>query len=364
MKMDTRRSCKREALSGNPLAVLAPASRNSGVMRYPVDSGRCANDGGPDGALPPPAPSMTHYPTSFEQFERVCQKPDHRRIGNLMARRVTRPLALRITWLLASWPVHAHTATLGGWACAVGAVVALGLGTVFGWALAAGLLQLWYLLDHVDGQLARLRNTASLDGTQLDYLMHHTVHLLVPVGIGWGVTQRWGSTAWIALGLAAGVSWMLVTLRHDARYKAFFRRLKRLEGELQVLGGGGGRPTAPPPWPSHPLKLAAWAARKSGEMHVAMNLIALLALAGWLTAIEMPWLAAMYLVAIATAGGTVAAWEITREQLRGASEREFAAWFHAGDMSSDVDPEDAPAPKERRLQRITESEETPGTSGH
>jgi len=289
--------------------------------------------------------STAQYPTSFQQFERVCQKPDHRRIGNWMARRITRPMALRITWLLAPYGVHAHAVTLVGWACAAAAAVALSRGTVLCWSMAAGLLQLWYLLDHVDGQLARLRGTASLDGTQLDYLMHHTVHLLVPVGIGWGVTERWGDTAWIALGLAAGIGWLLVTLRHDARYKAFFRRLKRLDGELLVAGGGGQRPAAPPPMPRHPLKLTVWFSRKVGEMHVAMNLVALLAVVGWGLPAVMSSLAAGYLVVLAVGGTAVAAWDIAREQHAGTAEREFDAWFRPVQNATGGSPVRTSAPE-------------------
>ena len=71
-----------------------------------------------------------------------------------------------------------------------------GLGLACGWIVAAGLLQLWYLLDHVDGQLARLRGTASLDGVQLDFLMHHTVNLLVPLG----AVGDWPCVAWSRCG--------------------------------------------------------------------------------------------------------------------------------------------------------------------
>ena len=61
-----------------------------------------------------PMPTIT-----LREFSRRCQKPDHDRIGNWMARRISRPLALRITWVLAPWGVSANTATLAAWVCAV-----------------------------------------------------------------------------------------------------------------------------------------------------------------------------------------------------------------------------------------------------
>ena len=93
-----------------------------------------------------------------------------------------------------------------------------------------------YLLDHVDGQLARLHGVSSLDGTQLDYLMHHTINLLVPLGIGVGLFVRW-PTALVRGRIGVGVSLLLITLSTTPD-KAFYRRLKRLHGTLHVHGGG------------------------------------------------------------------------------------------------------------------------------
>ena len=68
----------------------------------------------------------------------------------------------------------------------------------------------------------------------------------------------------------------MVTLQHDARYKAFIVRLKRLHGRLEVLGGGGGRPEPPGPIPANPLRALFWLARKACEMHVVMNCLTLM----------------------------------------------------------------------------------------
>jgi O-antigen/teichoic acid export membrane protein len=262
-----------------------------------------------------------------EEFERRCQKPDHRRIGTWMARRITRPAALRITRLVAPWGVTANAATLAAWGCGVTAAAALAGGTIGAWLLAAVLLQLWYLLDHVDGQLARLRGTASLDGTQLDYLMHHTVNLLVPLGIGYGLFVRTAEPLWLLGGLVWGMSLLLITLQHDARYKAFARRLKRLRGVLHVQGGGGGRPEPQPPIPRHPVRLVSWLARKACETHVIMNLLGVLALAQWALGDTQMLLARAYLGCMAPVALGVTAWAIGRSQRAQAAEQEFAACY-------------------------------------
>jgi hypothetical protein len=261
------------------------------------------------------------------ELERRCQKPDYRRVGNGMARRLSRPAALRVTQVVAPWGLSADVATLAAWAAGVAAAAAFGWGTVLGWVLGAILLQLWYLLDHVDGQLARLRGTASLDGVQLDYLMHHTINLLVPLGVGCGLFVATAEPLWPAGGLLWGISSLLITLHHDARYKAFVQRLKRLRGQLYVRGGGGGRPAAPSPPPRRPLRLLAWVARKACEMHVVLNLLALIALGQLLAADGQLLAGRVYLALMAPTAAAVAGWTIFRSNLDATAEREFAAWY-------------------------------------
>ena len=265
--------------------------------------------------------------TPFLEFERRCQKPGHRRIGNWMARRISRPVALRITWVIAPWGISANTATFSAWASAVAAFLALAWGTVDGWLLGAALLQVWYLLDHVDGQLARFHGTASLDGVQLDYLMHHTVNLLVPIGVGAGLFAQTAQPLWLLGGLAWGMSLLLLALLHDTRYKAFIKRLKRLKGELNVVGGGGGRPKPQPPVPRQPRRLAAWLSCKACETHVMINLILLIALCQWAFLDTRLMAARGYLAIMAPLGIAVAGWSIFRSQMRQTVEREFAEWF-------------------------------------
>jgi len=268
---------------------------------------------------------------SLKQLERQCQKPDHRRVGNWMARRVTRPAALRVTWVIAPWGVSATAISLAAWASAVAAAVAFGWGTLASWLVGAVLLQLWYLLDHVDGQLARLRGCASLDGVQLDYLMHHTVNLLIPIGIGFGVFRAQGGPLWLVAGIGWGTALLLVTLQHDARYKAFCQRLKRLKGRLEVVGGGGARPEAQPPVPRGPFRLAGWVARKFTEMHVLMNLLGLVALVQWFTGDVDLFTGRVSAIVCASAAAAVAVWTVARSFARGDAETEFARWYRVPD---------------------------------
>ncbi len=265
---------------------------------------------------------------TLKELERVCQKPDHRRLGNWMARRVSRPAALRITWVVAPWGVSANAATLAAWGVGMAAATAFAWGSSGGWLLGAALLQLWYLLDHVDGQLARLNGTESLDGAQLDYLMHHTINLLIPLSVGVGVFIRSLEPLWFVAGLVWAIGSLLITLQHDARYKAFIKRLKRHRGRLEVEGGGGDRPTPQPSLPRRPDRLFAYLARKACEIHVIMNVLTLLAVVQWFLADDSFLAAKIYLAAMAPISLAVTVWTIGRSLHNKSAEREFAAWYH------------------------------------
>jgi hypothetical protein len=268
---------------------------------------------------------------TITEFERRCQKPDHRRVGNWMARRVARPLALRVTRLVIPLGISAHAMTLIAWATGIAAAVAFGFGTASAWLVGAGMLQLWYLFDHVDGQLARYHRRESLDGAALDYVMHHAINLLVPFGLGWGAAVQTGQQAWIIVGLGCGAGLLLIGLVHDSRYKAIFKRLKRLEGELRVTGGADGRPTPQPAMPRSPVRLLAWTARKACEIHVVMNLVTLVALSQcillWTLEYDGSAIGRWYLAGLAACATLVAAAGLLRGLKQEAAEREFAAWF-------------------------------------
>lgn len=287
---------------------------------------------------------------SLVELELRCQKPDYRRSGNWMARRVSRPAALRITWIVHPWSISPHAMTLAALLCAVAAAVAIARGDVAGWLIGAALLQLWYLLDHVDGQLARLHGAATLDGMQLDYVMHHLVNLMIPWGVAFGLMQATGAAAWMVAGLAWSVGLLLLGLVNDARYKAFIGRLKQLEGQVMVVGGGRQMPPFAPassPGPcARPLGAAeaghkgrlsltnvlvcvVHTARKFCEIHVVMNTLTAVAVVQLLAGGIAPgklYLAIAAPLALATAVSTLA-----RDIHRGAAEREFAQWYRALD---------------------------------
>jgi hypothetical protein len=223
--------------------------------------------------------------------------------------------------------VNAHAITLLAWAVGLAAAAQFAVGSPVAWLCGALTLQLWYLLDHVDGQIARLRGTASLDGVQLDYLMHHTLNLLVPIGFGYGVARLAESDWFLGCGLAWGAAALVSGLLADTRYKSFVQRLKRVQGEMRVVGGGGARPAPQPGIPRGPRKLFGWLLQKACEPHVVMNCVTGLSLIAIALPARHGSLGTMFVAGMAIANCLVAGARLTRSVCREEVETEFSRWF-------------------------------------
>jgi phosphatidylglycerophosphate synthase len=268
---------------------------------------------------------------TLNELEARCQKPDFRTSGNWMARHISRPLALRVTWLISPWRVSANNITSLALVVAIGAAACFASGRLAGSLAGAVLLQLWYLLDHVDGQLARLHRTSSLDGIQFDYLMHHLVNLVIPCALGYGLWQATGSEHWLIVGFMFALAVLVLGLANDTRYKAFMARLKDVDRPLLVHRAGRApidvsskaatRESLLLRW----LRLCVHGSRKMCEVHVVMNFVTVLAILQCLGGGTLPM--RIYLGLMAPLAIIVSVATTARDMRRGAAEREFAQWY-------------------------------------
>lgn len=212
---------------------------------------------------------MTDRPT-LDQLRGRVQKDRHREIGNWLARRVARPSAVYGTWVAVRLGVSANQVTCAALLSTALGSVAIGTGTRPGFVVGVALIHLAFWLDHVDGQVARWRGTASLDGVYFDYLMHHAGNLLLGFALGYGLAAQTGRPLWSVAGFSIALGWAGLSLHNDCRYKAFFQRLKRDGRTYRVDGGSGGKPAPPHPWPRRGLGILTWPAYKACEPHVVL----------------------------------------------------------------------------------------------
>ena len=162
---------------------------------------------------------------SLKELNKICQKPRYKEVGNWMVRYLLRDAAIPITWLLLHTPITANQVTLISLVVAIaGAFCLMGPGN-FLFLLGVLLLQLWYLLDHVDGQIARYRKTASLSGRFFDFLTHHIIHGIIFFVLGVHSFMVTGSFVFVLWGFITALAMMVFNLSYDAKYKTFFEKI-------------------------------------------------------------------------------------------------------------------------------------------
>lgn len=200
-----------------------------------------------------------------------------------MVRHIERPLAIYITWLLLHTSVTAHQVTTFAILTALTAAIFMSQGDPARFFIGACILQFWYLLDHVDGQIARYRKKQSIDGLFFDFVMHHLVSLMVLFAVGWAVYSQTLDPRWILVGYMAATSSAMIGILSDCRSKAVYAYLLRRDTPICVRAD-----------PTRPGKVADDASRdpirrlfallhKSCEGHVIMNALTFCALAHLLT---------------------------------------------------------------------------------
>jgi phosphatidylglycerophosphate synthase len=134
---------------------------------------------------------------------------------------VTRRLYVYLTWLFIRFRVSANQVSLS-----VG-ILGIISGVAFIWGhflIGVLLLQIWYLLDAVDGEVARYHGVDDLTGDYTDKLMHYVIEGGIFYAIGCGLAKAYDSS-WIRyLGLWVAFTFTLLKLIYDLRYKCFVMR--------------------------------------------------------------------------------------------------------------------------------------------
>lgn len=158
----------------------------------------------------------------LRELNRICQKKDYKKIGNWMVRHILRDAALPFTWVLLHTPITANQVTALSILFIIGSALLFSIGTVGTFFAGAVLLQAWYLMDHIDGQIARYRKQESVTGIFLDYISHYFPHLLIFPFISIGLFRNSGELIYIYVGITSAAFLSLINLIFDCKYKSFF----------------------------------------------------------------------------------------------------------------------------------------------
>lgn len=143
--------------------------------------------------------------------------------GNNWVVRLCRPLANWCTPPLYNIGLSANACTGLRTTASVGAVVGLAFSGDFVWSgwLACGLFYVGFVLDCIDGNIARLSQHVTYWGKFIDGLGDLVYFALAPAAAAIGAWRYTGSTLALALGAAAA---LLLLANHLTRYRlSFFR---------------------------------------------------------------------------------------------------------------------------------------------
>lgn len=175
----------------------------------------------------------------------------------LWNRLVARPLAAVLLVPLARSRITPNQVTFASLAVFVAAAALLvGLPGWAGLIIAVVVLEFSYVLDCVDGQLARLRGTSSPVGAHLDFLMDELKAFMLVAATGARLWRSDGRTEWLLEALAG-----LVVVASAISLTTFIRRPEYLRAtgapRPQAAGDYGEGLESAAPTPAQPRSLVA-----------------------------------------------------------------------------------------------------------
>lgn len=155
------------------------------------------------------APSIAEVRALGQPREILERVGDEHWTGHLYMRRIS-PF---FSWLAVRARVSANAVTMTMIVIGLGGVASAAFPGVATAILAVGLIQIYLLLDCVDGEVARFTHEASARGVYLDRLGHYVVEGGLIAALGVRVAQ--GDLAWVVLGLAGAISVLLEKVETD-----------------------------------------------------------------------------------------------------------------------------------------------------
>jgi len=177
---------------------------------------------------------------SIRELKTICQTTAKKDVTNVYMRYVCRSVSIHITRLLIPTNVTADQVSFV--MILTGVIANLFFLSPYRIVFLLGtlVLQFWYILDCVDGEIARYRAyqknqqvvqekmELQMTGAYWDYLNHYIVHGLVPLTTSFGLYQATKNTGWILIGFVASISQTLLLAVHDAKSRAFVAKIRKM----------------------------------------------------------------------------------------------------------------------------------------
>lgn len=134
---------------------------------------------------------------------------------------IIRKLAIYLIWLLMPLNITPSQITFLGMVVGLIAAGFFALGDYHFGIVAGFLVILWYVLDQVDGGIARLKKKCSIEGHNLDSLNAHLIELIISFGIVFGTFVKTKSLLLLGLGLIMVASFNSYSILVNLRYASY-----------------------------------------------------------------------------------------------------------------------------------------------
>ncbi|NQT94998.1 MAG: CDP-alcohol phosphatidyltransferase family protein [Candidatus Omnitrophica bacterium] len=137
---------------------------------------------------------------------------------------IARPISRYITWAMLRTNISANGFTFffllfGLLSC--GFLLHGGYGHIL---IGMVMFNIWYILDHVDGEMARCRKNVTLTGVYLDSMSHYIIHPVMLASIGFGLFNRTGLRAPLIWSIVCGFNLMLITVLTDLKFSILWQK--------------------------------------------------------------------------------------------------------------------------------------------
>ena len=153
---------------------------------------------------------------NIQELRKICQFP-RREIDTWHGRHVCRPFSIYITRVALLLGIPANTVTLIFFIIGLLACFFFMRGTGLGFLVGVLTLQFWYLMDMVDGEVARYRKETSATGSYFDKMVHYAVNASIFFSLGFGIYRDIDVPHSIVIGFIAGISIVLISASDDLK---------------------------------------------------------------------------------------------------------------------------------------------------
>lgn len=173
---------------------------------------------------------------SIKELRKICQNPkEYHNPESFLDQKVWRSFSIYLTKLALYTPLKPDnvTAFMIFWGFLVGFLFSIG--TYWYMLVGAIALEFLYVLDAIDGEMARYKKMSSLNGIFLD-LVAHSINMAVPfVGLTVGIYRYNPSIYVIILGLLASVFSVFCLNVQPMKHHVLIRELiKRVQKKEQI----------------------------------------------------------------------------------------------------------------------------------